>query len=267
MIFKSLLKKSLMILVGIGLTCSAIAQTQKKNSFWIDLNLGIGPESCYDNGTIPYQYGGASSLLGIGFTDEWKRCHIEFEAQRYKSILKEPEGTNMALDARLEFLYSCLKPSSSRWHFWSGVNIEGYGELKSIPALQNASSALSAFGHIGLVEQVKCDFAFSKDKTHPWMTAFAKLTLPVAGVVSRPDFMYVHDPVGQSGLQALISSNEKFFKLFPGATTDLGFTLNLRNGNRLSLYYAWDYLTTGKKGAYRYDNAYHTINLSFMFKL
>jgi len=267
MIFRTLLKKTLLLLVGIGLSFSAMAQAQKKNSFWLDLNLGIGPVNCYDNGTIPYRYGGAANLLGIGFTDEWKRCHIEFETQRFKSTLKEPDGTCYGIDARLEFLYSCLKPSSSRWHLWSGANMEGYGELKSIPILQNAAAAASLFGHIGLVEMAKCDFAYSKDHTHHWMTAFFKLTLPIAGTVSRPDFMYTHDPAGKPALGALLSSNEKFFKLFPGATTDLGLTLNLRNGNRLSLYYAWDYLTTGKKGTYRYDNAYHTINLSFMFKL
>jgi len=239
----------------------------KNNSFWLDLNAGIGTVTSYDNGTIPYSYNGVARELSLGFTDEWKRCHIEFEFQRFQSSYDDPVGTNTALDGRLEFRYSCLKPSDSRWHFWSGFNVETYGELKNIPELQNAASAASIFGHIGAVEMVTCDFGYDKEHTHNWMTAFFKLTLPIAGVASRPGAMYVHDPLGSTGLSSLISSNEKFFKLFPGATTDLGLTLNLRNGNRISLYYAWDYLTTGKKGACRYDNAYHTVNLSFMFKL
>jgi len=277
MLYRSLLKKTFLLLLGMSLCLSTFAQNPKNrkstnkpknNSFWLDLNVGIGMTTSYDNGTIPFNYNGLGREYSIGFTDEWKRCHIEFEAQRFNTTYSdEPIGTNIGLDARLEFRYSCLKPSDSRWHFWSGVNLETYGELKNLPELQNASSAVSIFGHLGAVEMLSCDFGYNKERTHNWMTAFFKLTLPIAGLVSRPDFMYVHDPLGQNGIVALIANNEKFFKLFPGATTDLGLTLNLRNGNRISLYYTWDYLTTGKKGAYRYDNAYHTVNLSFMFKL
>ncbi|MBO7492323.1 MAG: hypothetical protein J6T59_07785 [Bacteroidales bacterium] len=270
MIIKKTSRLLLFLLLALGMSMGLSAQSQKiqkNNSFWIDLTTGVGSESCYDNGTIPYHYGGVAIPVGIGFTDEWKRCHIEFEGQYIRSLIVEPSGNNNAFDARLEFLYSCLKPSESRWHFWSGVNMEGYGEIKSIPVLQNASASFSSFGHIGVVEKLACDFGYTKDRSHHWMTAFFKLTLPIAGVVSRPDFMYVHDPMNTSVLASILSTNEKFFKIFPGATTDLGLTLNLRNGNRISLFYSWDYLTTGKKGAYRYDNAYHTVNLSFMFKL
>ena len=270
MIIKKISRTTLFLLLGMGICMGVFAQSQeqrKNNSFWIDLSTGIGGITCYDNGTIPYSYGGIAIPVGLGITDEWRRCHIEFEGQFFRSFLLEPSGSNYGIDTRLEFLYSCLKPSESRWHFWSGVNIEGYGELKSIPVLQNASASFTAFGHIGAVEKLACDFGYTKDRTHHWMTAFFKLTLPIAGFASRPDFIYVHDPMNEPAVSSLITSNEKFFKLFLGATTDLGFTLNLRNGNRISLFYSWDYLTTGKKGAYRYDNAYHTVNLSFMFKL
>jgi hypothetical protein len=35
----------------------------------------------------------------------------------------------------------------------------------------------------------------------------------------------------------------------------------------IGLSYRWDYLTTRNKGYYRFDNAFHTISLDFMFKL
>ena len=263
-------KKTMLLVMGVSLYIGLSAQVpgpQKKNNFWLDMNAGIGAVTCYDNGTIPFAYEGMATAFGAGFTDEWKRCHISFDAQRYKSILSEPDGTIFGFDGRLEFLYSCLKSSESRWHFWSGATLEAYGELKSIPDLQNASASISIFSHLGVTEMISCDFGYNKERTHRWMTAFFKLYLPIASHVSRPDFMYVHDALGNSGIANLLASNEKFFKFFPGATTDFGLTLNLRNGNRITLSYLWYYLTTGKKGAYRFDNAYHLVNLTFMFKL
>ena len=65
----------------------------------------------------------------------------------------------------------------------------------------------------------------------------------------------------------LFSENETFAKFFPGARTELGLYLNLLNANRIGLSYRWDYLTTGKKGAHRYDHALHSLNLSFMFRI
>ncbi|MBO7444985.1 MAG: hypothetical protein J6T86_01060 [Bacteroidales bacterium] len=270
MTHKHLSRRALLLALGLSLCMGLTAQVsapQKKNSFWIDLNAGVGAVTCYDNGTIPFAYQGVSTDLGIGFTDEWKRCHISLDFQRFRNILSEPEGTSYGIDGRLEFLYSCLKSSESRWHFWSGASLEAYGELKSIPELQNASASVSIFSHLGLTEKISCDFGYDKERTHRWMTAFFKLYLPLASHVSRPDFMYVHDPLGEISVSTILAGNEKFFKFFPGASTDFGFTLNLRNGNRISLSYMWYYLTTGKKGANRYDNAYHMLNLSLMFKL
>jgi hypothetical protein len=114
---------------------------------------------------------------------------------------------------------------------------------------------------------VECDFAYDKaDATHPWLTAFFNLSLPLYTVGVRPGYAYVVDPLNNI-FDMLLGANVPMFKFFPGCTTDIGFNLNLRNGNRIGLSYTWDYLTTGKKGAYRYDNAFHTVKLSFMFKI
>ena len=88
------------------------------------------------------------------------------------------------------------------------------------------------------------------------------------GLANRPGFAYIGNPtINQEITEALFGSKETFGKFIPGLNTDLGLYLNLRNGNRIGLTYRWDYLTTGKKGTYRFDNAIHSFNLSFMFRI
>jgi hypothetical protein len=94
------------------------------------------------------------------------------------------------------------------------------------------------------------------------------LNLPLHGLANRPGFAYVGDPaINQDLFETLFGTNEVFGKFFPGVNTDLGLYLNLRNGNRIGMNYRWDYVTTGKKGTYRYDHAIHSFNLSFMFRI
>ncbi len=268
------LLKSVLLLVLVALLWSGgtlMAQrpsSEKRNAFWLDFGAGLGITNLYDNGTIPFTYNGINNDLRFGFTDEWKRCHIHFDAGRAKTNLSDLDGVVYGIGINLDFLYSCLKPSDSRWNFWSGAAFETFIDLKAISDLGNAAAAMSTFGNLSAVELLQCNMAYSKDKSHPWLTAFFRLSLPILGLGSRPDFMYVHDPLGEENpIQLLTKHNESYFKMFPGCTTDLGFYLNLRNGNKIGLYYHWNYISSGKKGAYRYDNAFHNVNVSFMFKL
>lgn len=238
----------------------------ERNKFWIDLNAGIGGTLSFDESTIPFAYDGFHDLEQIGFTDEWKRCHLQFLGTRYKTKYFKVNGNSSAYELDLEFLYSCLKPTS-RWHFWTGVSTTNILEWKNLEDLQNASLTVSLFHKLNAVEVLECDFAYDKaDMTHPWLTACFRLSLPIYAAGSRPDFAYVKDPLNDV-FDALFGANTSVFKWFPGCTTDIGFNLNLRNGNRIGLFYTWDYLSTGRKGYYRYDNAFHTVKLSFMFKI
>lgn len=267
-----LFQKSLLLLALIALCGGAFAQSTQaygaeRNKFWIDLNAGIGSTTCFDESVIPFHYRGFHNTEQIGFTDEWKRCHIQLLGSRYKTKLPTVGGNSSCYSVKLEFLYSCLNPTVRRWHFWSGVSTNNILEWKRMEELQNASFTLSFFHELIAEELVQCDFAYDKkDATHPWLSAFFRLSLPLYTIASRPDFAYVVDPLNNT-FNLLFGANGPVFKFLPGCTTDIGFNLNLRNGNVIGLSYAWDYLTTGKKGYYRYDNAFHTVKLSFMFKI
>lgn len=269
---KKLLLKSLVAVILMAMGGNAFAQSasaDKGNSFFLNLRGDLGATSCVETSVVPYSFLGFTSGVQGGFTDEWKRCHIQFDLGWTPTITINPSGTTHRINTKLEFLYSCLKPSDSRWHFWSGASVGGFGDLKLLPDLQNAQTTFSLFGTITAEELVQCDFAYDKnDKSHPWMTAFVKLSIPLFAAGSHPGFAYVQPPLNDDDIITLMTrANEPVNKWFPGYTYDFGFTVNLRNGNRFSFGHRVDFFTTGKKGAYRYDNACRTGYIQFMFKI
>lgn len=266
-LLKSLVVAAMMAAGGNAFAQSASAD--KGNSFFLNLRGDFGATSCVETSVVPFSFLGFTSGVQGGFTDEWKRCHIQFDLGWLPSITVHPSGTTHRITTKLEFLYSCLKPSDSRWHFWSGASVGGFADAKLLPDLQNAQTTFSLFGTISAEELVQCDFAYDKDdKSHPWMTAFVKLSLPLFASGSRPGFAYVQPPLNDDDITTLLTrANEPVNKWFPGYTYDLGFTVNLRNGNRFAFGHRVDFFTTGKKGTYRYDNACRTGYIQFMFKI
>jgi len=260
---KNLLRKSWVLLTMVILGGSVLAQ----NPLHLYMNAGIGTIDHYDIGTVPYHIKGLASPMGMGVNYAWKRCQINVGGSVISGALQTISGSVTGLDLNTEFLYRCIDSESNRFHFYTGGALEGYGEIVSIPALQNASRGMSLFGTINDVNMVTFDFAFNKAKTHNWLTAYGKLTLPLYGIVNRPGFSYISENFGMSGFDSMFAGTETFSKFLPGCSTDLGLYLNLKNGNRIGLNYRWDYLSTGNKGTWRYDNAYHTVNVSLMFKL
>ena len=258
------MKKKILVLMSLlAIGCSIFAQ----NSLNLYMGVGLSRIDNYDLGTVPYHLKGGGQVQDWGANIAWKRCQIQLDGRYFNSTLKTLSGTNQAIDLNLEFLYRYHDTESNRLHFYTGAAVEGYGEIKSVPALQNASFCFNIFGNFCDVNMVQWDFAFNKAKTHHWLTAYGKLTLPIVGVVSRPGFSYAYDSQGLDVFSMLFAGHENFAKFFPGCSTDLGLWLNLKNNNRIGLDYRWDYLSTGKKGTWRYDNAHHSVNLSFMFNI
>lgn len=235
---------------------------------WLDLSVGTNYADCYDVSTIPFKYLGTGRNYDLGLNIEWGRCHIRPAFRMINNTFIDPAGTARDFDFSTEFLYRAYNNKSNRLHLWAGATLGGFADIKNIPSLQNASTTISIFGDLGATGLLQYDFAFNKSKNHPWLTTYFKMNMPLYGVANRPGYAYVGDPaINQELMETLFGTKETFGKFFPGVNTDLGLYLNLLNGNRIGLTYRWDYLTTGKKGTYRYDNAIHSFNLSFMFRL
>ena len=238
---------------------------QNKVPVWLDFSLGANLAECFDNGTIPFRYKGFGANAKGGITIEWGRCRMQTEAQAFYMALSSLGGTAVDVNLSTEFLYHCALVK--RLSFWAGGTLQGFVDNKDIPLLMNAATSVSMFGNLCATGMVQYDFAFTHEGLYnlrPLLTAYGKLNLPLVGVVSRPGYSYIGNPTIDD--DAFLSDNETFANFLPGASTELGLYLNLPNDNRIGLSYHWDYLTTGKKGTYRFDHALHAINLSFMFR-
>lgn len=269
---KRLLLKSLVVLGLAALGGNAFAQnagTDRGNSFFLNLGGDLGGTTCVEKSVVPYSITGFTPGVHVGLTDEWKRCHIQFDFGWMPTMTINLSGTAHRFNTKLEFLYSCLKPSGSRWHFWTGASVGGFADLKLFPNLQNAQTSLTLFGDASLEELVQCDFAYDKnDASHPWLTAALQVSLPIFAFGSHPGFAYVQPPLFDDGtMTQLTKANESVNKWFPGYSYDIGLTVNLRNGNRFSFGHRVDFFSTGKQGTYRYDNACRSGYVKFMFKI
>lgn len=232
---------------------------------WLNMGVGGGVAQCFDKGTIPFRY----KIFGInakgGVAIMWENYLVKVEGHGYSTSLTSFSGTAIGLNLYTELLYHCSK--IHHWSFWIGGALQGFVDIKEIPALMNASTSISLFSHIGPSGMVQYDFAFNKAKKHNWLSTYLKVYLPLFGIANRPGFSYIGSPTLNDDELGYLKEQETFGKFFPGLGTDLGLYLNLPNGNRIGLNYGWDYLSTGKKGTYRYDNALHSVSVSFMFRL
>lgn len=236
---------------------------------WLNAGAGIGFAETYDNGMAPMSLFGLATGLQTGFTVEWQRYHIQQEMRVPMGLLLLPlEGYDINVQERIEFLYRVHDGKRNQFHIWAG----GAGlfdlNVKQIPSLMNASTGGSFFGNLCAVGMVQYDFEYINGGPHNLFSVYGKLTLPLAGLVGRPGYAYMDNYTSDlNSINTILSDYEWFGKAFPGISTDIGIYINLLNGNRIGIFYRWDYLSTGKKGIYRFDDAFHTLNLDFMFKL
>lgn len=244
-------------------------QPTRKSNVPVWLNTGIGGclAHCYDNGTIPFRYKGFGANLNLGVTVEWKRFHVQYEALGLACIMQHNIGYGFGIKSQAEFLYHFFDGKRNRLHLWTGGAFLTCIDIKDLPPMMNSSYALSLFNNLLASGMVQYDFAFVDDGTRNLFTAYGKIALPLVGFNIRPGFAYLNNYMEPDNVDDYFTTADSFVKVFSGLNTDLGVYLNLNNGNRIGLSYRWDYLSTGKKGFYRYDGAFHTINLNFMFKL
>ena len=261
------------------MAAQAFAQTTDENNMpqavrkskvpiWLNMGVGLNVADCYDNGTIPFSYYGAGANLNLGATVEWRCCHVQTEARMFGNMMLSLDGYSIDIDSRSEFLYRIHDSKRNRFHLWAGGGIQTYYNVKEIPSMMNASMGASVFENLCAEGMAQYDFAFIRGGSHNLLTAYGKLSLPVAGLIIRPGYAYIDNYTGDiNTANTVLGEYETFGKLFPGVSTDIGLYLNLLNGNRIGLNYRWDYLTTSNQGAYRFDNALHSINLNLMFNI
>ena len=241
---------------------------KSKVPIWLNMGVGLNVADCYDIGTIPFSYLGIGVNLNMGATIEWWRYHLQTETRFFVNSMFSFSSYAITFDSRTEFLYRVHASKRNRFQVWAGCDIQSFFDLKEIPALMNAALGVSAFENLCAEGMLRYDFAFIRGGSHNLFTLCGKLNLPIAGLVVRPGYAYVDNYNSDiNEANTIFQDYETFGKWFPGIGTDIGLYFNLLNGNRIGLNYRWDYLTTGHKGAYRYDNAFQSFNVNLLFNL
>ena len=272
--------KILSLVVALMTTASVFAQNasetdaccgepQRKASVWLNAGVGGCIADAYDKGIAPMSMLGLGLGAQTGVTVEWSRFHIQSETRALFGLLMNPvSGYDIDAVKRIEFLYRFHDGKRNRLHLWAGGGLQSDSFFRIIPSLGNASTSSAFFGNLNAEGMIQYDFAFIKDGTHNLLTLYGKLALPLGGVVMRPPYAFMDNYTSDINLvNTILSSYETHGMLFPGVGTDVGLRLNLLNGNQIGFIYRWDYLTTRKVGCYRFDNAFHTLLIDFMFKL
>lgn len=246
-------------------------QTERKTpvSVWLNGGVGVGIADAYDKGVAPMSMWGLGVGGQLGVTVDWHRFHVQEESRALCGFLLKPiSGFDIDVQNRVEFLYRFHDGKRDRLHLWAGGGLQEDAFFRIIPSLGNASTSTAVFVNLNAEAMVQYDFAFIKNHTHNLLTLYGKLTLPLGGIIERPPYAFMDNYTSDINLlNTILSSYEIQGMAFPGVSTDLRLQFNLLNGNKIGLSYRWDYLTTRNKGHYRFDNAFHTISVDFMFKL
>ena len=270
---KPLLLAAILLMATQGFAQDSETQTQpvhkSKVPVWLNAGVGLGFANAYDAGIAPMSLFGLSAGAQLGVTVEWNRCHIQNETRGLFGLLvTNLSGYDIDGQQRIEFLYRVHDGKRNRLHLWAGASLQEDAFFRIIPSLGNASTSTSLFFNLNAEGMIQYDFAYIKNHTHNLFTIYGKVVLPLGGLICRPSYAFMDNYTSDINLvNTILSSYEASGMFFPGVSTDVGLHLNLPNGNMIGLSYRWDYLTTRSKGYYRFDNAFHTISLDFMFKL
>lgn len=256
------------IVMLMAVHCFAQAPHGHDVSVWMRLNSGVCLTEHYDNGAVPFTDLGVGLTPGFGTVVEWDQCHAEVDLRVPASMMLAMGGYNIPIDVRLEFLYRFYEHPDLPLRLWAGGGLQSFTDIHYSPALMNAAMTTSSFLNVMGSGVVEYDFAPLRGTSHKFLTAHAKLSLPLVGTARRPGFSYMGNYTSDlNSVNTLYDGQETFSNCFSGLHTELGLTLNLTNGNRIGVSYRWDYLTTAHRGTYRFDSAIHSLNLTCLFNL
>lgn len=266
----ALYKILLALTMVFALSLSNDAQTTDAGpDVWLNGGGGTCYADAYDNGAAPMNLLGVGLGFQSGVRMEWGRCCIQRESRYLCGFLVSPfTGYVFGMNEGVGFLYRFHDGKRDRLHLWAGGSVREEGSLKVIPSLKTCAVSSAVFGNFSVEGMVQYDFAFLHEKSHNLLTAYGKLRLPIVGIVNYPGFSYMDNYMSNINLvYTILTTYETRGILFPGVCTDIGLRFNLLSGNKIGFSYRWDYLTTRHRGYYRFDNAFHTFTIDFMFKL
>ena len=266
---KQVFKHLLLLFVAVGAS-QGMAQNYKNHT--LSARSGPGLDSYREEGTSPLTYSGICLNLGGNLSFAWRRHCIDWR-HRYALFLnqntqKTATSYGGTYHGSLGYLYRWTAPTHPSYRGWIGGGLGDQLFLSMNSSLGNAALGYSNFFDMDLRARVELDFKFRKKKEEKRFTAFGYVELPVITRMKRPGFSHISNANASSGLLELTDGTyNKHTKFFSGISTETGIAYRLRNQNRIALFYAWHFRTTGDVSAYRFYDAQHLFQCDLTFNL
>ena len=232
----------------------------------------LGATEFYDAGVSPLHYLGFALGVDFGLTVEWKKCRITLDNTVGGCLAAGNKADSKAgaygitINNRVGFLYRVAAPADGKLRLWVGGSFNPYTDIRINRKMMNAAVGLTSM--YAMDGNFRLEFDIPSRRRTDLFTLFADVSLPFFAFGTRPGYAYVYNATSSDDpVEYLLDSYEAFAIAMPGNTTDIGIFFNLKNRNRIGLSYRWDYWTTRHASIHRFDNAYHTVNLKFMFNI
>jgi len=253
---------------------------EKPRSAFIGLSTGISSSNLRDFASSPLIYKGhplyfAGSFMRVNENRETE-IRISTLFGNY-NISVGHENTSSKVNV-YNFYYSRLykfnKLGNDKWHIKIGGLYQLTYDYRINEALQNLSHGSEFFSNVMASAKFEFDasrktnkeknFLFIKYKTEPRKRNLSfRLNIGLINSTYRNAYAYL----GQSGILNEFKLFDNYeFKLFSGIrmSTELNYTIYLKNKNAIQLSYIWDAYKTGGDND-KYEMAHHIFRLTFLF--
>ncbi|MBQ9547279.1 MAG: hypothetical protein IJU90_08360 [Bacteroidales bacterium] len=243
----------------------------RKVMTYLNFHQSVGYGLYRDLGTSPLTYSGGVIRSGFDVEIRMRKLRI---AQTNSLIVGLYSFDSKAL--ALETIGGCSENGvrmsfraweKRHWQLWVGASIDNYIGLKYNSNFSNSYLGLTDVLGIGLHGRMEFRTRMRPSGAH-WEMHGELSVMPVAWTY-RPGYSYVDNySAGDEGVASTLFSNyEGATAWLPITKTDFGAAYVMRSGNKVGLSYVWSFLTTGKSGVYRFEEASHLLCVNLMVLL
>ena len=255
-------------------------EMRKQRPRYIEIGLGASLSSFRDLATSPLGYRSVSSILSLAYLRQDSRRETKYNLRiisgkftaRFNDV--GTQSSVALIDLSFSKMYAINKISNEKWNFKAGVLADIAADTRVNGSLQNNSLGIDLFFNIMGSGKITRDISREtvKQKTFLWIKynlqprkrnlAF-RMNLGLFNSHYRNPYVYA----GQSAVVNKLAILDGYeYKVFSGLrfSTELNYTIYLKNKNALMLSYIWDSYRTGGD-LDQFGVAIHILKFSLLF--
>jgi len=255
-------------------------EMRKQRPRYIEIGIGASMSSFRDLATSPLIYSSFSSSYSVAYLRQDLRRETKYNIRIIRGTFVvgfNDIGTQSSasiMDLSFSKLYAIDKISNEKWNFKAGVLVDLAVDMRTNESLQNNASGIDVFFNIMGSGKVTRDISrkTSKQKKFLWINynlqprkrdLSFRLNLGLLNSHFRNPYVYS----GQASVvnkTALLDGYE--YKAFSGLrfSTELNYTIYLKNKNAIMFSYIWDGYRTGGD-LDQYGVAIHVLKFALLF--